>query len=263
MRLAPTARRPSPDPRHPAGACIGRALRLILQNVGGALPGLGTMAMFGGMRYTNAVFAEDEDGLPPGWEPVCHDHFGLPRGSNAVTVYIATGASNILRRGVGKETPEDEGLQSLHRVAQYLQSPNSHYTYGWAHGTPGALLMSRVVANQLAGLGWTKTRIKAFLWQHSGMSKTAVRESGMLQWIQQAADPETVASADADPWPITRSPEQIILCVAGGYHPTHNYWMQGNAPQVVGREIVLPAQWSQLIAEAEAAWGVGGDTGSL
>ena len=33
-----------PDPQKPAGASIGRALRLILQNIGGALPGVGTMA---------------------------------------------------------------------------------------------------------------------------------------------------------------------------------------------------------------------------
>ena len=140
-----------PDPRHAAGASLGRALRLLLQNVGGALPGTGTMAMFGAMRYTNAVFAEDEEGLPEGWQPVCTDHFGWPRGTNAVTVYVATGATNIMRRGVGKETPEEEGLQSLHRVARYLRSPSPHYTHGWAHGTPGALLMSRVVARQLAG----------------------------------------------------------------------------------------------------------------
>ena len=29
-----------PDPQHPAGASIGRAMRLIQQNVGGALPGV-------------------------------------------------------------------------------------------------------------------------------------------------------------------------------------------------------------------------------
>ena len=61
-----------PDPQQPAGASIGRALRLLQQNVGGALPGVGTMAIFGAMRYTNAVFAEDEDGLPPGWQPHAH-----------------------------------------------------------------------------------------------------------------------------------------------------------------------------------------------
>lgn len=59
-----------PDPLHPSGGPIGRALRLILQNMGGALPGSGTMAIYGAMRYTNAVFAEDEAGLPSGWKPL-------------------------------------------------------------------------------------------------------------------------------------------------------------------------------------------------
>ncbi|MDP1717675.1 MAG: hypothetical protein Q8L40_06330, partial [Burkholderiales bacterium] len=53
-----------PDPQRPAGASIGRALRLMQQNLGGALPGTGTMANYGGVRATNVVFAEDEDGLP-------------------------------------------------------------------------------------------------------------------------------------------------------------------------------------------------------
>jgi 5-amino-6-(5-phosphoribosylamino)uracil reductase len=56
-----------PDPRHPAGASIGRAIRLLLQNVGGALPGVGTMAMFGGMRYTAVIVGAGtvrHDGFP-------------------------------------------------------------------------------------------------------------------------------------------------------------------------------------------------------
>lgn len=248
-----------PDPQHPAGASIGRALRLLLQNVGGALPGVGTMAMFGGMRYTNAVFAEDEAGLPEGWDPICTTQFGLPRGTNAVTVYVATGASNILRRGVGKEELEEEGVQSLLRVASYVGSASPHYTHGWAHGTPGALLMSRVVAKQLAGLGWTKASITQFIWEQARMSADRVRETGMRQWIDAAADPDTVASATMDPWPICRTPEQIILGVAGGYHPTHNFWMQAYAPQVASRQIALPAGWEALIAEADEALGACGE----
>ena len=65
-----------PDPQRPAGASIGRALRLIQQNVGGALPGIGAMANYGGMRYTNAVFAEDEDSLPDGWQPHATERHG-------------------------------------------------------------------------------------------------------------------------------------------------------------------------------------------
>lgn len=244
-----------PDPQHPAGASIGRALRLLLQNVGGALPGTGTMAMFGAMRYTNAVFAEDEEGLPVGWDPVSTEHFAVPRGTNAVTVYVATGAANILRRGVGKEEPEEEGVQSLRRVAGYLHSPSPHYVHGWMHGTPGALLMSRVVAGQLAGLGWTKATIKRFLWEQSRFAAAEVQETGMRQWIIQAAEPQAAAAVSAAFWPITRTPEQIILCVAGGYHPTHNFWMQAYAPRVANRVMALPNGWEALIAEAEAALG--------
>ncbi len=248
-----------PDPQHPAGASIGRALRLILQNVGGALPGVGTMAMFGGMRYTNAVFAEDEEGLPEGWTPVCTDHLGLPAGSNAVTVYVATGASNIMRRGVGKEDPDEEAEQSLRRVGQYLRSPSPHYTHGWANGSPGALLMSRVVAKQLSGLGWDKAKIKQFLWERSATPAVEVRENGMKQWIEAAADAETVASSGMDPWPISRTPAQIILCVAGGHHPTHNFWMQANAPKVAGGKITLPSGFDALLAEADEDLGSGGE----
>jgi hypothetical protein len=115
--------------------------------------------------------------------------------------------------------------------------------------------MSRVVARQLAGLGWTKASIKRFLWEHTRFTNAAVRETGMWQWIRQAADPQTVASADLEAWPITRTPEQIILCVAGGHHPTHNFWMQAYAAKVANRVITLPDAWDGLIAEANTALG--------
>ena len=69
-----------PDPQRPAGASIGRALRLMQQNVGGALPGIGAMANYGGMRYTNVVFAEDEENLPRGWPPHATERHGFARG---------------------------------------------------------------------------------------------------------------------------------------------------------------------------------------
>ena len=70
-----------PDPQRPAGASIGRALRLMQQNVGGARPGVGTMANYGGLRYTNVVFAEDEDNLPAGWPAHATDRHGFAPGA--------------------------------------------------------------------------------------------------------------------------------------------------------------------------------------
>ncbi len=248
-----------PDPQHPAGSSIGRALRLIQQNVGGALPGVGTMSIYGAMRTTNVVIAEDEEGLPPEWSTVSADHGDVERGVNSVTVFVATGASNIVRRGVGKETAENEALESLYRIAGYLRSPTIHYLDGHANGTPGALLMPRVVAKQLAALGWTKEKIKNFLWENAKIPHEEIVRTGMRQWIETSVDPETVASANDDPWTICRDPSQIILAVAGGAHPTHNFWMQGNAPKVASGRIDLPAGWGSLIAEAEEDLGPSGE----
>lgn len=247
-----------PDPQHPAGASIGRALRLLQQNVGGALPGVGTMALFGGMRYTNAVFAEDEGGLPDGWSTVSEEHGG--GSANQVTVVVATGMTNVVRRGYGKEAPMEEAQQGLARLASYLSAVSVHYTQGWAEGCPGVLLLPRPVARQLHALGWTtKQSVKRDLLRMSALSAECVRESGLRQWIAATDDPRTAASLDEDPWPIARTPEQLILAVAGGDHPTHGCWMQAKAPGIASREIQLPGEWETLLAEADVDLGAGGD----
>jgi hypothetical protein len=54
-----------PSSEFPAGAATGRALRLALLDIGGGIPGIGSMALYGGpARYTNIVFAEDEERTP-------------------------------------------------------------------------------------------------------------------------------------------------------------------------------------------------------
>jgi len=236
-----------PDPDHPAGASIGRAIRLILQNIGGALPGDGTMAAYAAMRFTNAVFAEDEAGLPSGWPTVAAEMGKFGAGFNAVTVFCASGGVNIPRRAISPDVLEDEIMNGLHRTAGYLRVPGRDYVTGWANGTPGALLISRTVAGQLASLGWTKDAVRAFLWEHSKIAATEVERTGLTEWIRSSPD-AAAAAAPTDPWPICRRPEQILLAVAGGAHPTNHLWFQGEAPAVVTREIRLPKDWAKMIA---------------
>ncbi len=249
-----------PDPGNPAGASIGRALRLLQQNVGGALPGIGTMAMFGGMRYTNAVFAEDEQGLPPGWEPFNAERFGLAPGTNSVSVNVCSGADNILRRGMGSETLEDEAQASLLRVASYMRSHNANCFDAWAAGTPGILVMSRPIAKQLAELGWTKKSIREFLWKHARIPLADLNQAGLIAWMQHAG----INPPHADPWPITAKPENIAIVIAGGTHPTHNFWMQtSQAPQMVSAEIKLPAKWNDLVEKGISELGYGTEPSNL
>ena len=242
-----------PDALHPAGGVIGRALRLILQNVGGAVPGVGTMSQFGGMRYTNAVFAEDEEGLPPGWEPLNAEYFGLPRGSNSLALCTVSSATNITRRGTGKETPEEEALGSLYRIAAYMEAPNVNGLKGYEEGAPGILLLSSIAARQLAALGWTKEKIKEFLWENSRIPVSRLRRSGMLYYLEERGFD---TRALPDPWPITRRPRNFMIVIAGGRHPTQAYWMQGaHGPKTASAPIRVPVKWEELLREAEADLG--------
>jgi hypothetical protein len=240
-----------PDPQRPAGATIGRALRLLQQNLGGALPGVGTMANYGGMRYTNVVFAEDEDNLPAGWPTHATERHGFGPGRNSISLAFANGAANIRRRGAKKETPEEDALQGMHRMADFMRVPNVPALAGYERGTPGILMLPGVVAQTMAGLGWTKPSIREFLWEHSKIPVEDLRRAGCPAWIEIDASKVVRESLALDPWPITASPDNFIVVVAGGGHPTNSYWLQGYSPGVVGHAIELPVAFDDLLAEAD------------
>ena len=248
-----------PDPQQPAGASIGRALRLMQQNLGGALPGIGTMANYGAMRYTNVVFAEDEEGLPEGWLPHGTERHDFARGTNSVSLVFASGAINIRRRGAKKETPAEDALQGMHRMADFMRTPNLAGLSGYAQGTPGILMIPRVVAQTMTGLGWTKKSMREFFFEHSKIPMAELKRAGGPAWIEIDADPVTRASLALDPWPITAKAENFVLIVAGGSHPTNSYWLQAFSPRVTGREIRVPESFERLLAEADRDLGCGAD----
>lgn len=240
-----------PDPQHPAGASIGRALRLMQQNLGGALPGTGAMANYGGVRYTNVVFAEDEEGLPGDWVTHATERHGFAPGANSVSLVFANGMTNIRRRGAKKETPEEDTVNGLWRIADFMRTPNLTGLNGWEQGTPGILLIPRVVAHTMAGLGWSKAKIREFLWENSKIPMAQMKRAGGPAWIEIDANPVTRASLKLDPWPITMKPDNIVLIVAGGSHPTNSYWLQGYSPHVIGREIRVPESFDALLKQAD------------
>jgi len=248
-----------PDPQRPAGASIGRALRLLQQNVGGALPGVGTMAIFGAMRYTNAVFAEDQEGLPPGWQPHATHRHGFTPGTNSVSVVFASGVTNVRRRGAKKESPEEDALNGMWRMADFMRTPNLAALAGWEKGTPGIMMLPPIVARRMAELGWTQNSIREFLWENSRIPMAQMRRAGAPAWIEIDANPATRASISLDPWPICMNPDNIVLLVAGGGHPTHSYWLQAHSPTVEGRVIRVPETFEQLLAEADRDLGRGED----
>ena len=69
-----------------ANSTIGRAIQLILRNLGGAAPGRIDMSTMGNPGRFSFVIGENEEASP--WEPLATD-FGIPAGRNAVTFYCA------------------------------------------------------------------------------------------------------------------------------------------------------------------------------
>ena len=245
-----------PDPQRPAGASIGRALRLLQQNVGGALPGIGTMAIFGAMRYTNAVFAEDEAALPQGWQPHATERHSFAPGTNSVSLVFASGVTNIRRRGAKKETPEEDALNGMWRMADFMRTPNLAALAGYEKGTPGIMMISPVVAKMMAQLGWTQASIRQFLWENSRIPLQQLKRAGAPAWFEIDANPITRESIKLDPWPIALKPENIVLVVAGGDHPTHFHWLQGHSPRVIGRVMRVPESFDRLLGRCRPGLGL-------
>jgi hypothetical protein len=232
---------------------------MLQQNVGGALPGVGTMAIWGAMRYTNVVFAEDEDGLPEGWQPHATERHGYERGTNSVSVVFASGVTNVRRRSAKKETPEEDVLQGLWRMADYMRTPNLGGLMGYEKGTPGIMIVPRVVAQMMAGQGWNKGKLRQFLWENSKIPVEHLRRGGALSWFEIDSNPITRESVKQDPWPVTLKPENIAFVVAGGSHPTHAYWLQGTGVNVHGRVIRIPETFDRLLADADRDLGCGAE----
>jgi len=242
-----------PDPAHPAGATIGRALRLLLMDLGGAIPGVGTMAIHGTPgRYTNVVFAEDEDGLPAGWEPLSVER-GSPPGSNTVTMVDVNSAINL---SGGSTTTEDVAKTQLTKWAQVMRTPGygqPHYDPFNPKGTPGVLLMARGSAQGLGNLGWSKDKTKSFLWEATTLTPAEVEKYGLQRTVEQLKLPP------GSPLPLAPSAKNLLLVVAGGSQSGHGYWMSimANDAEVVTAEIKLPAKdkWDALLKQAETDLG--------
>jgi hypothetical protein len=235
-----------PDPTHPAGASLGRALRFVLMDIGGAVPGNTTMAIFGGPgRFTGTVFAEDEAGLPAeGWVPFGVDQ-GHAAGANVVTAYPVSSTTNC----PGGETgTADAVTATLNRAAGCIGIPNGNYwvtPYNSA-GSAGILVIGRGTARGLAETGWSKQDVREYLWEHSKVPAAELQPRIETWWVPSEEIME-------DPMPVSPSSEGIEIVVAGGDQSGHMMWLQvGCCPEsMTSAEVALPGNWDALLEQAE------------
>jgi len=213
-------------PGWPANASIGRAVRLVMNNLGGGWPGAVSFAGLGQPARYSLCLAEREDGAP--WPPL-HVELGYPPSVSTVTVLRAESVINV--------------TGGLDEVASVIGSAAS--LFGILHSGVAAVILSPFIARRLAAEGYSRADVRGELWARGRLPAETWRRS----WIHAAARasdwPEWArAAAESGAIPALRAPDDLTLVVAGADLPIaqHAYcpsW--GHPPCRVTREIVLPS----------------------
>jgi thiol-disulfide isomerase/thioredoxin len=131
-----------------ANASIGRALQLVVRNVGGGRPGEMDRACFGTPGKYSFCFAEDEDdGV---WQSYAEEK-GFPRSASTVTLFTGDGVAPIIDQSA--RSPEE-------LVASYAPGLRAIYNAGQVADVAAFLVVGPEHARLFYGAGWTKQRIK-------------------------------------------------------------------------------------------------------
>jgi len=159
-----------------ANSSIGRALQLVIRNVGGGRPGEVDRATLGNPGKVGFCFAEDEESSP--WEPLAVER-GLAEGSSAVTLFAGEGVRGIIDQ-------RSRAPESLARSFAACLRTVAHPKL--ALGIDALLVVSPEHARVFAEAGWTKARLRRELDELLSLpvEELAEGEGGMAEGIGRA-----------------------------------------------------------------------------
>ncbi|MHC1557676.1 hypothetical protein ACR9E3_01895 [Actinomycetospora sp. C-140] len=178
-----------------ANSTIGRALQLVIRNVGGGRPGEVDRATLGQPGKVGLCFAEDEDASP--WEPLSVSR-GVPAGASAVTVFAAEGA-----HGVADQISRTPGslARSLAAALRGVAHPKL------PRGFDATLVLSPEHVAVFAAAGWDRARF------HAEIDELLLLPPEEL--VRGAGGIEEGVAAPSKPLPKFR-PGGLLVAVAGG-----------------------------------------------
>ena len=206
-----------------SNATIGRALRLVIRNVGGAIPGVVAMTTQGGPQQYPYCIGENEEENP--WEPY-HVEQGFDPQASTVTVFVGEGPHNI-------NDVEGTNAEHILTIAADTMVTLGMNQVSWPTGAFLALCPEH--AATIANQGWTKEDVKKFLFMTASMTLKKRRFAGMfshrLGWPKwwEVADEET-------PIPLVLDWRDIVVVVVGGVGP-HSSCVPRKTAHIITREI--------------------------
>ena len=210
-----------------ANATIGRAVKLALTNLGGAIPGETNKATFGHPGSYTYCVAEDESANP--WEPL-HVEMGFDPGDSTVSVFPAEAPHNVMYHATDPRnflTVLADTMCTLGNVQMYVMG-DTLVVIGPEH------------ARFLSEGGWNKRDIRQFLFDNARKPVRLLRRGGPPQGDSRRGYfwPRFVDPDDDDQMvPVVRAPDRITIIVAGGAGGPHSAYLPGWGSRRVTRKI--------------------------
>jgi hypothetical protein len=211
-----------------ANATLGRALRLILINIGGNKPGVTDMATHGHPGKFSYTMGEDEEHTP--WEPL-HVERGLARDVCAVTMLCAEAPHNI--NDQKSKTPQ----RYLGSAASAMSHLGANGLYRSGLKSEQMLVIPAETAQWLADEGWSKRDVKQYLFDHARQPVGLMRERG--GWDMSPLPKFVDMTDDSAMVPIVPAADDILIVVAGGFQRHMNFIPTSGYNLSVTRAITL------------------------
>ena len=218
-------------PGNQANATIGRAVRLAMLNIGGAIPGSGDMATIGSPAKYTFCAAENEDASP--WEPL-HVELGYAREASTVTVFGAEGQHNV------NDHESITGAGLLKMMAGVVATTGANNLY--FDGAP-ALVFGPEHAATIAQDGYSKADVKKYIYEHGRVPLGALSDENIERRLRlwpvfrnefSEAGPERLI-------PVMKSPGNAYVIVLGGAGKHSAYIPTFGPTQPVTRPLKLHA----------------------
>lgn len=200
-------------PGFPSNATLGRAVRLVLLNVGGAWPGAGDRATQGSPAKFSFCAAENEAANPWG---AYHLARGFEASTSTVTVFGAEGPHNIQEHGA------NTGKGLLRTIAGSMGNAGSNNLFRGGHPV---LVIGPEHAVTIAADGYDRAAIQQFIHEYARYPSRLLDPWFRPEYrVRLSAGREDEADRDDLEYPILDAPEDLHIIVAGGAGK-HSAWL--------------------------------------
>jgi hypothetical protein len=207
-----------------ANATIGRAVRLVLINVLGSIPGQLDRSTLGHPGKFTFCIAEDEDDSP--WIPLAQER-GIPAGTSAVTALACEAPRQVMNEWTHapEEILETFAAEMRHNMLTYSVWSGSY-----------VLVIPKQLREILGAAGWQKHDIREYIYRSARVFRRDWATVGKANIVHRRGGPDQEFTA-------LRSPDDLLVVAAGG--PAGGFgavippWL-GSKAQAVTQAIEFP-----------------------